>query len=214
MKFSAAIFFILLCQSFDGSKAQTPIESVMTFEEYMTKVNEKTERITYLMSIFSCYFTRELHSCQLALYDKQTLQALSTDFMKAGTSGLELLQSSLQGFSRKRRSVDPNVTQSKHLTRKKRGIPGNPCAADIANQVAVLYAIDVETGFIVELLQDPVTLVYQTFFIYDCIISAFLTFPCVDQYVQYMAVVFTGNGNEVANRQVKIPTNCGIQVIS
>jgi len=40
-------------------------------------------------------------------------------------------------------------------SRRKRAVPGNPCADDAAQNLVYFYAKDSLTGLVVELLQDP-----------------------------------------------------------
>ncbi|XP_076803626.1 uncharacterized protein LOC143447422 [Clavelina lepadiformis] len=182
------------------------IVSVMSTLEYSLKVIKKEDRTSDIITLKKCSSRQQLRSCYLAKHNKQRLQQLSNKFLKKNRR-----KNKPNLFNRFRGKRSTNSSQTE-ISRVKRGIPGNPCAADLPLQMTILYAIDVRTANIVELFQDPINEVYQTFFAYDCILQSFYSFPCVEQFVEYMAVVYFGNNNSLQNRPVKIPTNCGIKV--
>jgi len=55
---------------------------------------------------------------------------------------------------------------------------------------------------------------YQYFPTKACISASYMGMSCTLQEIEYFAVVYTGNGSEVATRQVKIPTVCGIHALA
>ncbi|CAK8678179.1 unnamed protein product [Clavelina lepadiformis] len=123
-------------------------------------------------------------------------------------------------IQRKKRSLDKRralaktkeLKEKEILSRKRRGIPGNPCTDDISTKTTIFYAVDSETGKVVELLQDPANRLYQTFYTYGCIENRFLSFFCKLQYVEFLTAVYTGVGYKVEVRPVKIPTHCAITI--
>ncbi|XP_076803624.1 uncharacterized protein LOC143447420 [Clavelina lepadiformis] len=185
-------------------------------------------------------FVYDLKSCQLVRNNQKLLKNLSSTYLPdiyykwrppsyiVPVKYQPILDNKYRVLStahqlatqRKKRSLDKRralaktkeLKEKEILSRKRRGIPGNPCTDDISTKTTIFHAVDSETGKVVELLQDPANRLYQTFYTYGCIENRFLSFFCKLQYVEFLTAVYTGVGYKVEVRPVKIPTHCAITI--